>query len=297
MDRLDAMRIFVAVSKLGSFSEAARQLRISASVATRSIAQLEDQLGLVLLTRTTRALRLTERGSVFRESCEQILEEIDAAERRVRGEDARPRGELKIAAPIVFGRLHLLPIVGQLLKSHENLSIRLALSDRNVHLVDEGIDVAVRVGELADSGMIATKLAEVRRVVVASPAYLDTRGTPTTPGDLAAHDLIAFENLDTMNEWRFADGESARVVPRLAVNSADAAIMASEMGLGITRTLNYQVRDAVRAGRLRPVLEKFAPAASPVSAIYPSRRIGSANVAAFVKAARTHFGASPLGPN
>src|SRR5713226_4113024 len=165
MDRLDAMRIFVAVAKLGSFAEAARQLRLSPSVATRSIAQLEDQLGLMLLTRTTRSLRLTDRGEIFLESCQQILADIDGAERRVRGENAEPRGELKVAAPIVFGRLHVLPVVNRILKEHRGLAVRLALSDRNVNLVDEGIDIAVRVGVLADSSLIAIKLGEVSRVL------------------------------------------------------------------------------------------------------------------------------------
>jgi len=297
MDRLDAMRIFVAVAKLGSFAEAARQLRLSPSVATRSIAQLEDQLGLMLLTRTTRSLRLTDRGEIFLESCQQILADIDGAERRVRGENAEPRGELKVAAPIVFGRLHVLPVVNRILKEHRGLAVRLALSDRNVNLVDEGIDIAVRVGVLADSSLIAIKLGEVSRVLVASPAYLKERGVPRSLAALSDHDVIAFESLDATNEWRFhADGQTVRVEPRLTVNSADAAIAAAQAGIGITRTLSYQVRKSVLAGRLIPVLQKFAPPASPVSAIYPPRRIASANVAAFIKAARDHFRASPVVP-
>lgn len=297
MDRLDAMRTFVAVARLGSFAEAARRLRLSPSVVTRSIAQLEDQLGLMLLTRTTRSLRLTERGAVYLESCQQILEDIDGAERRVRGENAEPRGEMKVAAPILFGRLHVLPIVNRILSEHRSLSIRLTVSDRNVNLVDEGIDVAIRIGELADSSLIAVKLGEVSRVLVANPAYLKERGTPSTPAALASHDIIAFESIDATNEWRFnANEKSVRVEPRLAVNSADAAITAAEAGIGITRTLSYQVRDFVVAGRLVLLLQKFAPPPLPVSALYPSRRIASANVAAFVKTARDHFKFSPLVP-
>jgi DNA-binding transcriptional LysR family regulator len=296
MDRLDAMRIFVAVAKLGSFAEAARQLRLSPSVATRSVAQLEDQLGLTLLTRTTRSLRLTDRGDIFLESCQQILDDMNGAERRVRGESAEPRGELKVAAPILFGRVHVLPIVNCLLSKHRGLSIRLMLSDRNVHLVDEGIDVAMRVGDLADSSLIAVKLGEVSRVLVASPAYLKNRGVPKSPAELADHDIIAFENIDVTNEWRFKQNETIRVAPRLAVNSADAAIAAAEVGTGITRTLSYQIRASVLAGRLVPILQKFAPPVSPVNAIYPARRIPSANVAEFIKTARTHFMATPLVP-
>ena len=187
MDRLDAMRIYVAVARLGSFAKAARQLRLSPSVVTRSIAQLEDQLGVTLLTRTTRSVRATDRGEIYLESCQQILEDIDGAERRVRGENAEPRGDLKVAAPIAFGRLHVLPVVNRMLTDHRALSVRLTLSDRNVLLVDEGVDVAVRIGELADSSLIAVKLGAVSRVLVASPAYLARHGAPSSPADLAAH--------------------------------------------------------------------------------------------------------------
>ena len=161
MDRLDAMRIYVAVARLGSFAKAARQLRLSPSVVTRSIAQLEDQLGVTLLTRTTRSVRATDRGEIYLESCQQILEDIDGAERKVRGENAEPRGDLKVAAPIAFGRLHVLPVVNRMLTDHRALSVRLTLSDRNVLLVDEGVDVAVRIGDLADSSLIAVKLGAV----------------------------------------------------------------------------------------------------------------------------------------
>ena len=297
MDRLDAMRVFVTVAKLGSFAEAGRQLRLSPSVVTRSVAQLEDQLGLMLLTRTTRSIRLTERGEIYLESCQQILEDVDGAERRVRGESAEPRGDMKVAAPIVFGRLHVLPVINRILVQHRALSIRLCLSDSNVHLVEDGIDVAVRIGELADSSLIAVKLSAVSRVLVASPGYLKQRGIPGTPAELSNHDVVAFENIDATNEWRFGGNEKpVRIEPRLAVNSADAAIAAAEAGIGITRALSYQVQASVLAGRLVPILQQFAPAQAPVSVVYPARRIASANVAAFVKAARNHFMANPIVP-
>ena len=206
MDRLGAMRVFVTVAILRSFSEAARRLQLSPSVVTRSVAQLEDELGLTLLLRTTRSLRLTERGELYLESCQQILQDVDSAERRVRGEDAAPRGMLKIAAPTMFGRLHVLPIVNRLLRDHGDVTVELALSDRNVHLVEEGIDVAVRIGELADSSLIAVKLGVVSRVVVASPAYLKKRGIPKSPAELTEHDIVAFEGLGATNEWRFRGG-------------------------------------------------------------------------------------------
>jgi DNA-binding transcriptional LysR family regulator len=297
MDRLGAMRVFVTVANLRSFSEAARHLQLSPSVVTRSIAQLEDELGLTLLLRTTRSLRLTERGELYRESCQQILQDVDNAERQVRGEDAAPRGMLKVAAPIMFGRLHVLTIVNHVLRAYRDVRIELALSDRNVHLVEEGIDVAVRIGELADSSLIAVKLGAVSRVVVASPAYLKKRGVPKSPAELAAHDTIAFEGLGSTNEWRFHDGgKPVRLEPRLLVNSIDASIAAAEAGIGIARPLSYQVRASVGAGRLTPILQQFAPAPWPVQTIYPPRRIASANVAAFIKTARDYFKARPLVP-
>jgi DNA-binding transcriptional LysR family regulator len=297
MDRLDAMRIFVAIAKDGSFAEAARRLRLSPSVVTRSIAQLEDQLGLTLFSRTTRSLRLTERGAIYLESCRQILEDIDGAERRVRGEDAEPRGDLTVAAPILFGRLHVLPIVNQILGERRALSVRLILSDRNVHLVEESVDVAVRIGDLADSSLVAIRLGAVSRVLVASPAYLEKCGVPASPARLAAHDTIAFEGLGAANEWRFGAREkTVRLEPRLAVNSADAAIAAAEAGAGITRAFSYQVKAGVLAGRLVPILQQFAPPPTPVSALYPARRIASANVAVFLKAAREYFKANPIAP-
>jgi DNA-binding transcriptional LysR family regulator len=297
MDRLGAMRVFVTVATLRSFSEAARRLQLSPSVVTRSVAQLEDELGLTLLLRTTRSLRLTERGELYLESCQQILQDIDSAERRVRGEDAAPRGMLKIAAPTMFGRLHVLPIVNRLLRDHGDVTVELALSDRNVHLVEEGIDVAVRIGELADSSLIAVKLGVVSWVVVASPAYLKKRGVPKSPAELTAHDIVAFEGLGATNEWRFrGGGKPVRLAPRLIVNSIDAAIAAAEAGIGMTRSLSYQVERSVTAGRLTPVLQQFAPAPSPLHAIYSPRRIASANVAVFIRAARDYFKEHPLVP-
>jgi DNA-binding transcriptional LysR family regulator len=297
MDRFEAMRTFIAVAKLGSFAEAARRLRRSPSVVTRAIAQLEDELGLTLLLRTTRSLRLSEGGQVYLENCQQILADLDSAERRARGEDAEPRGHLKVAAPIVFGRLHVLPVIRSLLRMYRSVSIQLSLSDRNVHLVDEGIDVAVRIGALSDSSLIAVKLAEVSRVVVASPVYLKKRGIPKSPDELADHDIIAFEGVGIIDDWRFdPHRKPVQLEPRLTVNSAETAIAAAEAGVGITRPLSYQVEASVRAGRLTPILQQFATPPSPVNAIYPARRIPSANVAAFVKSAREYFKANPLVP-
>jgi DNA-binding transcriptional LysR family regulator len=297
MDQLFTLRTFVAVARQGSFTAASRRLRISPSVATRAVAQLEERLGLALLTRTTRSVRLTERGQIYLESCQRLLEDLDEADRRVRGENAEPRGELHLSAPIVFGRLHVLPVVQKLLAAHPALSVRMHLSDRTQHLVDEGIDAAVRLGELKDSSLIALKVGTVRRVLVASPQYVKQRGTPRSPDELNRHELIAFENLESANEWRFGERERpVRIQPRLILNSADAVIAAAEQGAGIARTLSYQAADAVLAGRLVLLLGAFAPPPVPVSVIYPGRRSASANVGAFVRTARSHFEEHPLLP-
>ncbi len=295
MDNLEAMRIFVSVATQGSFTEAARRMRLSPSAVTRSILQIEEKLGLLLFNRTTRSVQLTQRGQIYLEDCKQILEDVEMAERRVRGENAEPRGALRVIAPLLFGRLYVLPLVNRLLNEHPALSIHLELSDRNVHLVEEGVDVAVRVGELADSSLMAVKLGLATPVLVASPAYLQRHGAPASPAALSSHDIILFEGIGATNEWSFgADGKTVRVEPRLIVNSADAAIIAAEAGVGIARTLSYQVWDAVRAGRLNIVLQKFVPRPLPVSVAYHARRMASANVAAFVKAAREYFKANPL---
>ncbi|HQU25292.1 MAG TPA: LysR family transcriptional regulator [Acidiphilium sp.] len=297
MDNLEAMRIFVSVATQGSFTEAARRMRLSPSVVTRSVARIEERLGIMLLNRTTRSVQLTERGQIYLEDCKRILEDFEMAERRVRGEDAKPRGTLRVTAPVLFGRLYVLPIVNALLQEHSALAIHLTLSDRNVNLFEEGVDVAVRIGELADSSLIALKLGLATPVLVASPAYLQKRGAPESPAALASHDIILFEGIGATNEWSFgADRKTVRVEPRLIVNGADAAITAAEAGVGIARTLSYQVWDALRAGRLTLVLQDFAPSPLPVSIAYQARRIASANVNIFVKTIREHFKANPLAP-
>ncbi|QBR71781.1 LysR family transcriptional regulator [Beijerinckiaceae bacterium] len=290
MDRLEAMRAFTAVATLGSFAEAARQLRISPSATTRLVADLEERLGLVLLNRTTRSVRLTEGGELYLERCRRVLEDVDDAERAARGQGAEPRGVLKITAPVLFGRLYVMPIVNQVLAEHRQLSIRLVLSDRNMHLIEEDLDVAIRIGDLADSSLIAVRLGGVSRLLVASPDYLMWRSAPRGPADLTAHDVIAFEGIDATNEWRFEpSGKIVRVQPRLMVNCAESAIAAAEAGLGITRALSYQVKAGIAAGRLVPVLPQHTREILPVSAVYPARRIASANRAAFLSAAKAYL--------
>ena len=291
MDRLDMLRTFVAVADQVSFAEAARRLRISPTAASRAIAALEQSLGTALLRRTTRSVRLTDEGAVYLERCRAALADLDDAALALRGAGATPGGTLVITAPVTFGRLHILPIATALLRKHPALTIELTLIDRVVRLVDEGIDVAVRIGDLSDSSLHALKVAEVRRVVVASPAYLAAHGTPASITALHDHALIAFTELDRGHEWRFGPtGKPAiRIEPRLAANTADAAIAAAIEGVGIARVLSYQAMDAIGSGSLVTLLDGFAPPAVPVHLVYQASRRASVNVRAFIDAARARF--------
>ena len=291
MDRLDMLRTFVAVADQVSFAEAARRLRISPTAASRAIAALEQSLGTALLRRTTRSVRLTDEGAAYLERCRAALADLDDAALALRGAGATPGGTLVITAPVTFGRLHILPIATALLCEHPALTIELTLIDRVVRLVDEGIDVAVRIGDLSDSSLHALKVAEVRRVVVASPAYLAAHGTPASITALHDHALIAFTELDRGHEWRFGPtGKPAiRIEPRLAANTADAAIAAAIEGVGIARVLSYQAMDAIGSGSLVTLLDGFAPPAVPVHLVYQASRRASVNVRAFIDAARARF--------
>jgi DNA-binding transcriptional LysR family regulator len=292
MDRLEGLAAFVAVADHGGFAAAARNLRVSPPAITRAIAGIEERLGVQLLQRTTRSVRLTDEGALFLARCRQVLADLHDAEQEAMGARSEPQGTLVVTAPVVFGRLHVTPVVAELLRRHPRLSVRLLLVDRFVQLVEEGIDVAVRIGDLADSALRAVKVGEVRRVLVASPAYLDARGTPAATGDLRRHDVIAFTGLGASDDaWRFGlDGKAAvQVRPRLVVNSADAAIAAAEAGLGITRVLSYQVSAACAAGRLRTVLDEAAPPAIPVNLLFHAGRGGSPAVRSFIDRAKDYF--------
>lgn len=291
MDRIDAIRAFLAVADLGSFAGAARRLRLSSAAATRAVAMLEQELGTALLSRTTRSVRLTERGAVYAERCRRILADWEEASRLARGQDAAPRGLLSVTAPVLFGRMHVLPVAEALMARHPALNVRLTFVDRVAHLVEEGFDIAVRIGKLVDSALVGVPLAEVRRIVVAAPAYLAAHGEPVSPGELAAHRIMAFEGVAATDEWHFA-GEpatSVAVSPRLWVNSAEAAIASVLRGHGITRVLSYQVQHELAAGTLRRLLKSFEPPPSPVSLLYQASRRGSPNIAAFVAEARQRF--------
>ena len=291
MDRLDWLRLFVAVADRASFAEAARSLGVSPTAASRGVAALEDALGVALLRRTTRSVALTPEGAAYLERARRALEELDDAARSARGDQAEPRGLLVVTAPVVFGRLRILPIVVRLLRAHPELEVRLTLTDRFSRIVEEGIDVAARIGELADSTLHAARVGRVRRALVASPAYLEARGEPAAPSDLIDHDLIAFEGLSLNGEWRFGPklATIVRCEPRLMTDSVDAAIAAAVDGVGVTRCLTYQADPHVAKGRLRYVLAAFEPPPWPVQLVYQANRVRSPNVRAFLDEARRTF--------
>ena len=282
MDRLDAMTVFLAVVDEGSLSAAGRRLAMPLATVSRKLAELEGHLGARLLNRSTRRLELTEPGRGYEQACRRILDEVDGAERAVAGEYDAPRGELAVTAPIVFGRLHVLPIVNEFLRANAEVDVRLALGDRVAHLLDEHVDVAVRIGVLPDSRLNALPLGTLRSVVCASPGYLKAHGTPRTPADLARHRCITFEATFPA-PWRFAGAPPfAPVRPRLVVNTAEAAVDAAVAGLGVTRVLSYQAEAALRAKQLRLLLRKFEPAPVPVNLVYDGQQRVTSKLRAFL---------------
>jgi DNA-binding transcriptional LysR family regulator len=273
MDRFIALDTFVAVADRGGFAPAARHLAMSPPAVTRTIAALERHLGVSLFRRTTRSVALTDEGAALLNRAREILAQLREAEHEAMGGQSTPRGELHVTAPVVFGRLHVLPVVADMLATHEHLSVRLMLLDRNIRLVEEGIDVAVRIGELRDSSLSSIPVGTVRQVLVASPDYCGRRGRPLEPGELAAHDLVAGENVRTGAHWRFGPhATGVPVTPRITVTSVDAQIAAAEAGLGIANVLSYQAAEGLAANRLCRVLDEHAPPPVPVNLLFDASR-------------------------
>ncbi|PTR30769.1 LysR family transcriptional regulator [Luteibacter sp. OK325] len=271
MDRLEAMRVFVHVVDAGSLSGAARALDMPLPTVSRRLSDLERRLKTQLITRSTRQLTLTDSGLEYVTTCRRILEEIEQAERQAAGEYAAPKGDLVITAPIVFGRMYLLPIVTEFLKAYPEINVRLVLGDRSLNLLEDHVDLAVRIGTLPDSSLIATRLGTTRRVVCGSPAYFAEKGTPQHPRELRDHACVTFEGLDAATQWLFSTGKTSLAVPiqsRLAVSTAEAAIDAAVAGVGVTRVIAYQVAARCRDGILKQVLEDFEPEAWPISMLY-----------------------------
>ena len=287
MDRLAAMAVFVEAVDQGSLSAAGRRLGLPLATVSRRLSELESHIGTRLLVRSTRQLALTDAGQAYLGACRRILEEVSEAERAAAGEYVAPRGELVITAPMVFGRMHVLPMIGGFLRQYPDVDVRLVLGDRPLNLLDEHVDLAVRIGALPDSSLVAVRVGEVRRVVCASPGYLAERGVPERPGDLAGHDGITFDGLRSPLPWVFRVDRTEVAIPirsRLTVNTANAAIDAAVDGLGVTRVLSYQIADELRSGALQAVLRKYEPAAWPVQLVYARQGRLPVKLRAFIDA-------------
>ncbi len=286
MDRIDSAALFVEVAERGSFAAAARHLGRSPAAVTRAVAELEARLGVRLLNRTTRAVSLTDAGTRFLTGARRVLAEFDEIERAAAGEGTAPRGELRVTAPIMFGRLHVVPIVVQFLRRFPDVSVALTLLDRPVDLVEEGFDAALRIGVLAESSAIATRIGAVRQVVVAAPGYLRERGIPVAPAELDAHTIIAFPNISSTERWIFRDrnGGILRVAikPRLIVNTSEAAIAAALSGFGVTQILSYQAAEEVASGALSRLLQDYEGDVWPIHLLYPGGRHPPPKLRAFL---------------
>jgi len=285
MDRIDAMQAFVAVADLQGFAPAARKLGLSPSAVTRLIAALEERLGARLLQRTTRSVTLTDVGARYLERAKRILADVDEAEGSAQAERTRPSGRLVVSAPLGFGRLHVSSVMTAYLTRYPEVSGELRLADRMINLVEDGVDVAIRIGHLADSSLVARHLGEMRRIVVASGKYLKQRGEPATPEAIASHQTIQFGATSAQPEWHFVRGGhdvAVACTPRFITNSSDAALQYAEQGGGLTRVLFYQAATALKAGRLRIVLEQFEEPPLPIHIVYPTSRLLSAKVRTFI---------------
>lgn len=290
MDRLRTLRTFISVAEHASFAEAGRRMNLSPTTVTRMVAALEAEIGAQLLARTTRSVRLTDDGAAFLERARAGIAEIDEAFEAARGSRLKPRGLLTVTAPVMFGRLHILPIVAEMLNLYPDLQVRLLLLDRVVRLAEEGIDIAVRIANLPDSALHMLRIGEVHRVLSASPAYLAGRGEPAALSDLRDHELITVEDeVGPHRGWGLEGGQRLRRSPRLSVNSVDAAIVAAVSGLGIVRTLSYQVAGHIAGGRLRQVLAADPAPSVPVSLLFQGGRKDSPNISAFAAVARSRL--------
>ena len=275
MDRFEAMRTLIAAVDGGSLSAASRALGMPLPTVSRRVSDLEAHLGAQLLLRTSRKLILTEAGEAFVAVARRLLDDLSEAERAASGEYRAPRGELLVTAPIMFGKLHVVPVVHAFLAAYPDVTVRLVLSDQVIDLVEAHVDVAVRIGRLPDSDLIARGVGQVRWMTCASPDYLARRGHPVTPEDLTGHDCIAFEGLQTYRQWPFGSGPAARSIairPRFSVNTADAAVDAAAAGLGVARIMSYQAASAIEDGRILPLLRDVAPDPIPVSMVHQAQR-------------------------
>jgi DNA-binding transcriptional LysR family regulator len=285
MDRLEAMSVLLAAAESGSLSKASRNLRLPLATVSRKVAELEAHLNATLLIRSAKGLELTSAGRSYVTAARSILEQVTEAERAAAGEYTEPKGDLVVTAPIMFGRLHVLPVVTRFLAAYPDVAVGLVMTDRITHFLDDQVDVAIRIGDLPDSSLIATRLGMVRHVVCASPEYIAANGVPATPDDLARHKVISFQSVSSLSSWDFvSDGVdiAASFHSRLSVNTIDAAIDTALSGAGIIRAVSYQVVDYVRAGRLTVLLESFAQRLRPVHLFYDTQNRLPLKLRAFV---------------
>jgi DNA-binding transcriptional LysR family regulator len=285
MDRFHLMQVFVAVAESEGFAAGARRLNLSPPAVTRAVAALEAQLGVKLLRRSTRQVRTTEAGARYLDDARRLLADLAAAEEAAAGINAEPRGALTVTAPVLFGQMFVMPGIVDYLARYPQTQVDALFVDRVVNLIDEGIDVGLRIGELPDSSLRARRVGAVRMVLCASPDYLRRHGRPESPDALAAHAVISSSAGSHAFDWRFSTPEGNRPVtvrPRLSVTTNDGALSAALAGFGITRLLSYQVAQPVADGRLEILLPEFEPAPRPVHLVHREGRHGPAKVRAFV---------------
>lgn len=285
MDRILQLEVFAAINDSGSFVQAADRLRMSPPAVTRTMNALEERLGVQLLTRSTRQMTLTDAGESFLVATRHLLAEIEAAEKLAVGEAGVAQGHLTVSASMTFSRMIAAPVVRAFLASHPRLSVSLIAVDRVTNLVEEGIDVAIRIGELPDSSLMAKRLGMVQRLFVASPEYLDRRGVPGYPSELKLHSIIGFTGIMSSNDWHYKHGKTrghVQLRPRLEVNDAATALTAAAAGEGITMALSYMVAEQLSSGQLVPLLSEFMPAAEPIHLVYPQSKIVAPKVRAFL---------------
>lgn len=285
MDRFHLLGVFIAVAEEASFAAAARRLQQSPPAVTRAVSALEEMLGVRLLTRTTRIVRVTEAGARYLEDARRILNDLEEADRAAAGNNATPRGLLAVTAPVLFGKLYIMPLIVEYQTTYAQTTISALLVDRVVNLVEEGLDVGIRIGVLPDSTLRAIRVGQVRRVVCAAPAYLEQHGIPQVPDDLREHCIVAATGLSPTPEWSFQQNGAKRTVkvaPRILVNTNDGALEAARAGFGLTRLLSYQVAPQLASGELKKVLGAFEETALPVHVLHREGRHGSAKVRSFV---------------
>ncbi len=285
MDRFQEMQVFLAVAEEQGFAAAARRLNMSPPSVTRAVAALEERIGTLLLARTTRSVHITEAGQRYVEDCRRILAELEEAEESAAGSHAMPRGQLTLTAPVLFGELYVTPVMVDYLNEHPAVNIKALLVDRVVSMVDDGIDVAIRIGNLPDSGLHTVKVGEVRQVICASPAYLAEHGRPQHPEQLLQHRIVMSSSSHLLSDWHFAGSDgplSVRPEPRLVVTANQAAINAACLDWGLTRVLSYQVAGKIAAGELAVVLQDFEQPPLPIHVVYLGGRKISTKVRSFV---------------